>query len=176
VLSVACCCGVPIAYAVWPPARQYPVRAVLPHAVADLTLRDDSAARRATARLTRQLTGTKGTKGTIDQVFAGIYGDGNGKRVTIFGSTGFHLTPGADVAAELDRLASAYDVHDVRPYRLGEAGAYERCGVGDADGSTVVVCAWADHGSLAAVLTTRRSVADSAALTALLRGAVLTRP
>jgi hypothetical protein len=38
-----------------------------------------------------------------------------------------------------------------------------------------VVCAWADHGSLATVVLTRRSVADSAELTETFRSAVLTR-
>jgi hypothetical protein len=52
---------------------------------------------------------------------------------------------------------------------------HERCGVGKASGSSVVVCAWADHGSLATVLLTRRSVTDSAKLTGTLRSAVLTR-
>jgi hypothetical protein len=170
--SVACCCGVPAAYAAWPPARQYPVTAILPDSVADLKLRDDSASRRAVQRLTEQLN-DRNTK--ADQVFAGVYADGNGKRVTIFGTTGLHLTPGADVDAELRHLTGQYDIRDVKPFDLGESGVHERCGIGDASGTSVVVCAWADHGSLATVLLTRRSVDDSAELTGILRGAVLTR-
>ena len=169
-LGIVCCCGLPVAYFVWPPARQYPVKAALPATVADLSLRDDSASQRAVARLTQQLGGAK-----VDQVFAGIYGDDNGKRVTIFGTTGFRLTPGSDVTAELRRLSDQYDIHDVQPYRLGETGAYERCGIGDNGDATVVVCTWADHGSLVTVVMNRRSRADSAALTALLRSAVLKR-
>ncbi|HEV8174291.1 MAG TPA: hypothetical protein VGP91_11660 [Actinoplanes sp.] len=170
--SVACCCGVPAAYAAWPPARQYPVTAILPDSVGDLKLRDDSASRRAVQRLTEQL---KDRNAKADQVFAGVYADGNGKRVTIFGTTGLHLTPGADVDAELRHLTGQYDIRDVKPFDLGESGAHERCGVGNASGTSVVVCAWADHGSLATVLLTRRSVADSAELTGILRSAVLTR-
>ena len=52
---------------------------------------------------------------------------------------------------------------------------HERCGVGRSGGKAVVVCAWADHGSLATVLLTRRSVEESADLTGVLRNAVLTR-
>jgi hypothetical protein len=170
--SVACCCGVPAAYAAWPPARQYPVTAILPDSVGDLKLRDDSASRRAVQRLTEQLNDRNAK---ADQVFAGVYADGNGKRVTIFGTTGLHLTPGADVDAELRHLTGQYDIRGVKPFDLGESGAHERCGVGDASGTSVVVCAWADHGSLATVLLTRRSVADSAELTGILRSAVLTR-
>jgi len=38
----------------------------------------------------------------------------------------------------------------------------------------VVVCAWADHGSMATVLLTRRSIEESADLVSRLRSAVLT--
>jgi hypothetical protein len=171
--SVVCCCGVPIAYLNWSPARQYPVRAVLPSSVADLNLRDDSASRRAVARLTQDLTKANAK---VDQVFAGVYGDGAGKRVTIFGTTGFRLNPGSDVKSELTHLTSDYNLHDVKTYDLGESGAHERCGVGKTSGNPVVVCTWADHGSLATVVTTRRSTTDSATLTAILRSTVLTRP
>jgi len=43
-LSVACCCGLPTYFA-WPAAHQYPVSAVLPSRVSDLSLRDDNPAR-----------------------------------------------------------------------------------------------------------------------------------
>jgi hypothetical protein len=170
--SVACCCGVPAAYAAWPPARQYPVTAILPNTVADLKLRDDSASRRAVQRLTKQLNDRNAN---ADQVFAGVYADGSGKRVTVFGTTGLRLTPGADVDAELRHLTGQYDIRNIKPFDLGETGAHERCGVGDANGTSLVVCAWADHGSLATVLLTRRSMADSAELTGILRSAALTR-
>jgi hypothetical protein len=170
-LSAVCCCGVPAYYA-FPAARQYPVTAALPASVADLNLRDDSASRRAVEKLTQDL---RDTNSSVDDVFAGIYSDGSGKRVTIFGTTGLRLTPRSDIDAELQHLTSQYDIRDVQPYDLGEQGAHERCGVGDASGTSVVVCAWADHGSLATVLLTRRSVADSAQLVGMLRTAVLTR-
>jgi hypothetical protein len=169
--TVVCCCGVPIAYFAWPPARQYPVRAVLPASVADLNLRDDGSARRAVARLTQDLTDANAH---VDQVFAGVYGDRNGKRVTVFGTTGFRLTPGSDLKSEIDHLTGDYDLRNVKAYDLGEPGAYERCGVGTTNGTSVALCTWADHGSLATVVTTRRSAADTAALTATLRAALLT--
>jgi hypothetical protein len=168
-LSAVCCCGIP-AYFAWPAARQYPVTAVLPGSVADLNLRDDGASRRAAERLTQQL---RDTGASVHDVFAGVYSDGDGKRVTVFGTTGLRLTPGTDVNAELERLTSQYDIRDVQAFDLGEAGAHERCGVGRSSGASVVVCAWADHGSLATVLLTRRSVADSAQLTGILRSALL---
>jgi len=170
-LSVLCCCGVPAYYA-WPAARQYPVTAKLPTSVADLNLRDDGASQRAVQKLTQEL---RDANASVHDVFAGIYVDRAGKRVTLFGTTGLRLTPGTDINAELQHLSTQYHIHDIQPFDLGETGAHERCGVGDASGTSVVVCAWADHGSLATVLLTRRSVADSAELVGILRSAVLTR-
>ncbi|SNY35559.1 hypothetical protein [Paractinoplanes atraurantiacus] len=154
-LSVACCCGIPFgAYQL--SSAQYPVTAVLPESFADLQLRD--------------------TQDSGSGSFAGEYKDDRGKRVTVFGMTGFRLTPGSDVGAHLEQVADEYKLSDVQSFDLGEFGAHESCGVGRDDGSTVVVCAWADHGSLATVLLTRRSVQDSADLVARLREAVLTKP
>ena len=169
-LGVVCCCGIPAGYLTWVPAAQFPVTAVPPQTVGDLSLRDDSASRRSVARLKQQLRDA----GARGDVFAGIYTDGNGKRVTIFGTTGLRVTPKADVEAELRRLADQFGLRDLQPYDLGETGAHERCGIGTVDGDTVVVCGWADHGSLGTVVANRRSVSDSAQLTGILRSAVLT--
>jgi hypothetical protein len=170
-LGVVCCCGGPFAYFQFPAARQYPVTAVLPKDFADLQRRDDSDSRRAAERLAEQW---RGTAANTDDVFTGVYGDGRGKRVTVFGVTGFRLRPGSDVRAQLDRLTGDFDLDDVQSFSLGETGAHERCGTGDVNGTSMVICAWADHGSLATVLLTRRSMTDSAELVGRLRSAVLT--
>jgi hypothetical protein len=151
---------------------QYPVSATLPYTVADLHLRDDVSSHKAADRLAQSL---RDADVAGDDVFAGIYGDDNGKRVTLFGTTGFRLTPRSDVEAEMRRLTGEYDITDVEPYDLWETGAHERCGIGRSGRSSVVVCSWADHGSLATVLFTRRSTADSSALVAILRSAILSR-
>jgi hypothetical protein len=158
------------AYLAWPASRQHPVSAVLPETVADLNRRDDGTGRRTADRLAGQLRDAGS-----GEVFSGVYADGNGKRVTIVGTTGFRLTPQADVEAQVQRLTTEYDVRNVTSFDVGEAGVHERCGVGRAGGATVVLCSWADHGSLATVMLTRRSVDDSAELTGILRSAVLTR-
>jgi hypothetical protein len=169
--TVACCCGIP-AYFAWPATQQYPVSAILPASVADLNLRDDNASRRAADQLSQQL---RDSKLAGQKVFAGVYADGNGKRVTIFGTTGLRLNPQQDVKAELDYLTIDYKLTEIASYDLGESGVHERCGIGRSGGAGVVVCAWADHGSLATVLLTRRNVTESAALVGVLRSAVLTR-
>jgi hypothetical protein len=170
-LGIVCCCGAPALYLSFPAARQYPVSAVLPSSFADLDRRDDGTSRQAADRLVQQLLDT-GAK--TDDVFAGVYGDGRGKRVTVFGVTGLRFTPATDVRDQLDRVATDFDLSDVRAFGTGEPGAYERCGTGRSGDTSVVVCAWADHGSLATVLLTRRSMNDSADLVAQLRSAVLT--
>jgi hypothetical protein len=170
-LGVLCCCGLPFAYFQFPAARQYPVSAVLPTDFSDLSLRDDSASKRAADRLAQDLKAADSKDG---KPFAGVYGDSRGKRVTIFGVTGWRFTPKSDVTTQLDRLADDFNLSGVESFNLGETGAHESCGVGRADGATVVVCAWADHGSMATVLLTRRSIEDSADLVSRLRSAVLT--
>jgi len=168
---VVCCCGAPFAYLQFPAARQYPVTAALPKSFADLQRKDDDVSRRAAERLAEQL---RGSTANTDSVFTGVYTDGRGKRVTVFGVTGFRFAPGNDVRSQLDRVADDVGLSEVRSFSLGETGAHERCGVGRVDDTSVVVCAWADHGSLATVLLTRRSIDDSAELVGRLRDAVLT--
>jgi len=170
-LSVACCCGLPTYFA-WPAAHQYPVSAALPSRVSDLSLRDDNTSKNAAERLSQQL---RDSNLAGQDVFAGVYGDGDGKRVTIFGTTGLRLNPKQDVEAELNHLTGDYKITKIQSFDLGETGLHERCGVGRSSGNAVVVCAWADHGSLGTVLLTRRNLTESAELVGVLRSAVLTR-
>jgi hypothetical protein len=154
-----------------PYVGQYPVTADLPAQVFDLSLRDDEASVRTTDRL-RQGMLDADLGGTL---FAGAYRDDGGKRVTVFGSTGFRPMPQNAVEAEMGRLTAEYDVRDVQSYDLGETGVHERCGVGRSGDATVVVCTWADFGSVGSALLTRRSAQDSAQLVGRLRDAVLSR-
>ncbi|BEL09443.1 hypothetical protein Q0Z83_076340 [Actinoplanes sichuanensis] len=158
-----------LAGAYWyvPGLRQYPVTAALPDSFSDLSLRDNAAGRRAAQRLADELQGADGS------TFAGIYTDPRGKRVTVFGVTGLRLTPDTDVEAQLSRLADSLSLKNIESFDLGEFGAHQRCGTGRLDDTSVVACTWADHGSLATVLLTRRSLTDSADLVARLRKAVL---
>jgi hypothetical protein len=163
-----------LALAYWfvPGVRQYPVTAVLPSSFADLELRDNAAGQRAAQRLADQLQ----EAGADGGAFAGVYADGRGKRVTVFGVTGLRLTPGADVQAQLDRLTDAIGLKNVQSFDIGgfgDFGAQQECGTGRLDGTSVVACTWADHGSLATVLLTRRSLSESADLVTQLRATVL---
>jgi hypothetical protein len=168
-LSLLCCCGVPAVFG-WPVVQQYPVSAVLPQSVGDLSRRDDDDGRRVADRLTAE---ARQAHTFADDAFAGVYTDRRGKRVTVSGVTGLRLRPGADVKADLDQLSDEYGLSSVRDYDTGEQGVHLRCGVGRADGVSVTVCGWADYGSLATVLLTRRSLDDSAELVGELRASVL---
>ncbi|MBO3738244.1 hypothetical protein [Actinoplanes flavus] len=161
--------GLALGYWLVPGARQYPVTAALPDSFADLKLRDTAAGQRAAQRLADELQ----SAGSGGDSFAGIYADGRGKRVTVFGVTGFRLTPGSDVEAQLARLSDSLRLRDVQPFDLGVFGAYQLCGTGRLEDTAVVACAWADHGSLATVLLTRRSLEESAELVSSLRDTVL---
>ncbi|MEK8109627.1 hypothetical protein NKG94_44465 [Micromonospora sp. M12] len=78
------------AYYGFPISAQYPARAVLPDQVEDLSLRQDDRSV-ATAR---QLEGEMRTQHWLaEDAFAGVYSTTSGKRVTIFGGTGFRVTP-----------------------------------------------------------------------------------
>lgn len=169
-LSALCCCGVP-AYYLWPTAHQYPVDAVLPSSVGDLGLLDSDSSRRALERLRDQLSSTGNWFG--DDPFAAVYTDARGKRVTIFGTTGLRITPEADVQAQMVRIADEFNIDSSQAYDLGITGLHERCAVGSQADGEVVVCAWADYGSLATLVFTRRSEQESAELAGTFRDAIL---
>ncbi|PZF86205.1 hypothetical protein C1I99_29095 [Micromonospora deserti] len=169
-LTLACCCGCPAYYAA-PVATQYPANAALPAEVDDLRLRDDSRSQ-ATARQLE--TEVRKAHWLADETFAGIYTTSTGKRVTVFGGTGFRLTPEADADAEITRLAEQYALGEAQVVDTGVRGRHERCAVGRADGTDVVVCTSVDHGSIATAVFTRLSVPDSAALLGTLREQIVT--
>ena len=166
-----CCCGVP-GYFAKPMWEQYPANAVLPPELADLQLRDDAASTRNAALLEQDM---RTAHLLSEDTFAGVYTDPDGKRVTIFGITGFRLSPESDVDAEMARLSEKYQVTEVATRETGVRGEYRRCGTGRDGGTGVVVCAWADHGSLGTAVFTRLSVADSDALLTRIRGDIVVR-
>jgi hypothetical protein len=169
-LSVLCCCGIPgyLAQPVW---QQWPANASVPDEVVGLSQRTDGASRRAVAALKASTS----AEHFFAPAFAGIYTDGNGKRVTVFGVTGLHLTPEADATDELQRMVDRYRLKDIRTVAYDERGTFRRCGVGRDDGQGVVVCSWADHGSVGTGVFTRLDVDDSAALLITLRDNIITR-
>lgn len=171
VLSVVCCCGLP-AYLLLPILEQYPADVSVPSQVADLTLREDVVTQRAVQQLEQQV---QADHPLAAETFAAVYGDRAGKRVTVFGTTGFRLTPETDLKQEMERLTQRYSLTEVTTIETDTRGHHEQCGVGRADNRAVVVCSWSDHGSLGTAVFTRRSVSESVALLATLRDTLIVR-
>lgn len=172
-LTVVCCCGVP-AYYVKPYWDHYPAHPVdpLPTEVRDFRLLDNREGTRTAERLKAD---AQARPWLGDDVFAAVYQDRRGKRITVFGSTGFRLNPESDVTEEIDRLREQYRITGERVIDTGERGHHRVCGTGRDDGDTVVVCAWADHGSLGTALFTRLSIEDSSDLLTELRDRIVRR-
>ncbi|MGK5673684.1 hypothetical protein ACSNOB_12690 [Micromonospora sp. URMC 106] len=169
-LTLACCCGCPAYYGV-PMASQYPASATLPAEVADLRLRDDNNSKETAKRLEAEV---RKAHWLAEDTFAGVYSTSAGKRVTVFGGTGFRLTPESDAQDEITRLAGQYSLGEAQVVDTGVRGRHERCAVGRADGDDVVVCTSVDHGSITTAVFTRLSVDDSAALLGTLREQIVT--
>ncbi|MFI6237333.1 hypothetical protein ACIBD9_27540 [Micromonospora sp. NPDC050784] len=168
-LTLACCCGCP-AYYGFPISAQYPARAALPAQVDDLSLRQDTRSTETARTLESEV---RKEHWLAEDTFAGVYATTSGKRVTVFGGTGFRLSPESDAEAEISRLTERYALDAPESVDTGVRGRHERCAVGSADGSDVVVCTSVDHGSIATGVFTRLSVADSAELLATLRAQIV---
>ncbi|MDG4796105.1 hypothetical protein [Micromonospora sp. WMMD1082] len=167
---LACCCGCPAYYGM-PMASQYPANAALPAQVADLRLREDPRSARDARQLETQM---RQAHLLADDTFAGIYHTSNGKRVTVFGGTGFRFSPSSDADAEIARLAKQYALGEVQVMETGVRGRHGRCAVGRTDGVGAVVCTSVDHGSITTGVFTGLSVDDSARLLGTLREQIVT--
>ena len=158
-LSLVCCCGCP-AWFGKPMWEQYPADAALPGQVADLTLRQDS--RQPGHRQAAQGRGTRGET-ALEDVFAGVYGTGDGKRVTVFGGTGFRFGPESDADDEMTPAGPRPTGSTPQAVETRVRGRYERCATGRSDGTDVVVCTSVDYGGITTAVFTRLSVDDIAA-------------
>ncbi|MEO3748478.1 hypothetical protein [Plantactinospora sp. B5E13] len=172
-LGVFCCCGLP-GYYLWPAWQQYPAQPAepLPQQVRDLSLQDDRDGKQVVGDLKADL---RARNWLAEGTFAAVYRDGSGKRVTIFGTTGFRFNPESDVTKELDELRDQYHLGATEPVETGVRGEYRGCTTGREDGESVVLCTTADHGSLVTGLFTRRSLDESAELLDAMRAELVLR-
>ncbi|WP_320066612.1 hypothetical protein [Micromonospora sp. RTGN7] len=169
-LSIACCCGCP-AYWVKPMWEQYPASAALPPQIADLSLRDDARSQTTAKQLEAQV---RQSHLLSEDTFAGVYASRAGKPVTVFGGTGFRLTPEGDATDEMNRLKEQYQLQEAQVVETDVRGRFERCAIGALDGTDVVVCTSVDHGSLTTGVFTQLSVDDSARLLKTMRERIVT--
>ncbi|TDC59039.1 hypothetical protein E1258_19385 [Micromonospora sp. KC207] len=169
-LSIACCCGCP-AYWLKPMWEQYPAKAALPAQIADLSLREDTRSETAAKQLETEM---REAHLLAEDTFAGVYASSTGKPVTVFGGTGFRLTPEGDADDELARLTQRYQLGDPQVVDTDVRGRFARCAIGALDGTDVVVCTSVDHGSLTTGIFTQLSVDDSARLLDVMRERIIT--
>lgn len=170
-LTIACCCGLPYYYGK-PMWDQYPAKATLPAELAGLKLRDDATSQQTAQQLKREM---RTAHMIAEDTFAAVYGNSRGRRITVFGATGFRFSPDQDLDAEVQRLTSKYGLTKVQSYDTGVRGEYQQCGTGRMDGVTIVLCSWADHGSIGTVIFTQLSITDSVDRLPELRASIVTR-
>jgi hypothetical protein len=171
-LTVACCCGCP-AYLAKPFWDAYPASVSIPAQAAGLARLDDSNTRQTT----RDLEGrVRSQYLLIEDVFAAVYAEPEtgANPVTVFGATRFITDPGGDLKSDLPKLTRT-TITGVRDLDSGPPDGSLRCGNSESDGNAVVVCGWADHGSIGVGIFAGRSIDTSAGLLRGLRAAIISR-
>jgi hypothetical protein len=117
----------------------------------------------------------------LDKAIAAFYEDPKDRQklVMLVGGTKLLLRPSSELDSafkgyndEADANAKIKDVVEVDP---GELGGNARCGTAEEDGTTLSLCAWADHGSLVIGGFFNRPVDESAALLRQIRSEILKR-
>ncbi len=139
--------------------------------VSGLTLDDSDDA----TQTSDYLRGALGAKISLDDTVGAVYRDPATKDrdVLFFGGTALVLSPAKylDQAFSLlnDSSGTVTGIQDVPP---GTRGGVMRCGTSNGDGGPMVVCGWADRGSLAMALFPGRSMDEAAQLLRDMRAAI----
>ncbi|GGL19709.1 hypothetical protein GCM10012284_62880 [Mangrovihabitans endophyticus] len=114
----------------------------------------------------------------LDSVVAAVYTDPAqaDSSVLFFGGTALIWTPESDLDTAFSLVSDEQGaVNNVHTVAAGPLHGTMKCGVTASDGSTMPVCGWADHGSLALAMFPNRSVDDAAELLREIRSAAQTR-
>ncbi|OJF11883.1 hypothetical protein BG844_23755 [Couchioplanes caeruleus subsp. caeruleus] len=112
----------------------------------------------------------------LDRAVGAVYSDGSGNDVLFFGGTTLLWTPENDLDTAFGLISDAQgSVTGLHAVTAGPLGGTMKCGTTKSDGTDMVVCGWADHGSLALAMFPGRSETDSAGLLREIRAATQTR-
>jgi hypothetical protein len=145
--------------------------ALKPPALVDGLALDDSANATQTADFLRNaLAATI----KLDDSVGAVYRDpaSADRDVLFFGGTRLAISPAKDLDQAFSMLDDASGaVTGLRDVPAGPLGGMMRCGTSTGDGGPMVVCGWADRGSLAIALFPGRSLDEAAQLLRDLRGA-----
>jgi hypothetical protein len=147
----------------------------MPEQVAGL-VRDDSERAQATAD---DLRSAFAAGIDLDESAGAVYTDpaASDRSVLLFGGTTLLWSPQRDLDTLFGLVADDSTALDgLHAVPAGELGGVMKCGTTPGDGGTTIpVCGWADHGSVAIGLFPGRSVDDAGALLLEMRGQIQTR-
>jgi hypothetical protein len=168
-MFAACCGGVTL----WgrPFVAEYPAGIVADADVPGLSRSTDAARQ----RVADQLLGLVESEQWDEQSVSVLYTDERRRGATLLATTRFVYDPEKDLAAGFTRLSQQLKIKNETVVDAGELGGFGRCGTGTLNNRGVALCGWADHGSLAVLVTAGRSVDETAQLMGTVRTAVLDR-
>jgi hypothetical protein len=167
---LAACCGGVTLFAK-PYVDEYPASIAAEADVPGLT-RSKDADRQKTAD---ELLGKVESEQWDEASVSVLYTDNRSRGATLLATTRFVWNPEKDLTASFADLTGDLKIKDDAAVDAGALGGYKRCGSGTFNGRGVVICGWADHGSLAVGMFGNRSVDESSALLDTIRAAVLKR-
>lgn len=174
VLMSLLCCGVCASFAA-PIGAQYPARvAARPAEVEGLKRNDNPIVKTVAAVMADRFR----LEPWIDDAFAAMYTDpkSDKRNVIFFGATLFIWDPDG----EFDKViqGAGETLSNVTEYPPGVMGGELRCGNGEDDkGEPVILCAWADHGSLGVgIFYGDRPMDECASILSTLREKIIIRP
>lgn len=105
--------------------------------------------------------------GDVDHVAAGIYSDGDPQKLVILvAATSTILFPDDEIAEAFKGFngMSGTGVGGQTSYPAGDLGGTVKCGAGTEDDLPMILCAWADHGSVGIALFIGRDLKESSDL------------
>jgi hypothetical protein len=173
-------CGIGGYLAARPILREYPSSLTAPDQVAGLSKIQDPDLQRVLDDTTRDFNASV----KVDSTVAAFYSTGNDRQhmVMVFGGARLILSPGTDLTSALKGFSEGMGspLTDLHPVAAGALGGVTRCGSGTLTPSNdvkvpIVLCAWADHGSVGFLTFYNRAMDDSVKLFGVFRQAILHR-
>jgi hypothetical protein len=102
----------------------------------------------------------------LNHAVGAVYTDGTANRdILFFGGTATIWSPDSDLKSAFGLISDKQgDVTGLHKVDAGTLGGTMKCGSTKSDSTTLAVCGWADHGSVAVAMFPNRSVDESATL------------
>ncbi|MEU8244602.1 hypothetical protein AB0C07_40635 [Actinoplanes missouriensis] len=164
--------SVTLGYVGWQVNTQRHTTLSTPSTIGDLTL-DDSEDAGSTADYLRSAISAEIT---LDKAVGAVYTGADERNVLFFGGTKLLWSPDKELDNAFTLLGDEESpVTGLTDVDAGDLGGTMKCGTTTSDGTTLAVCGWADHGSLAVAMFLDRTESDAATLMRQIRTATQTR-